>query len=113
MNTRTLISLLEPTMRAISLFLVPLLGVVLMSGCASSTPQYDARFGDAVRQARHAMTLNPAAAAAVPIRSFDGKPARHAADRYHDSFKAPPPVVNVINIGGAVGSGGGGGGGNR
>jgi hypothetical protein len=34
---------------------------------------------------------------------MDGKAAAEALGRYQDSFKTPPPVVNVINIGGAVG----------
>jgi uncharacterized lipoprotein len=78
--------------------------LALVSGCASSpTPRYDARFGEAVRQARQMMTINPNAGATTPVVGMDGKAAAEALDRYHDAFKAPPPVVNVINIGGAVG----------
>ena len=92
--------------------LIPLYLVAgCMAGCASSTPHYDARFGDAVRQARQAMVLNPNPVAPnVPAGTLDGKIAREAADRYHDSYKAPPRVVPVINIGGALAGGGGGGG---
>lgn len=80
---------------------------VVLAACANSpTPQYDARFGDSVRQARQLMTLNPSAgttsSSAAP--GMDGKAAAEAVGRYHDTFKAPPPVVNVINIGGASGS---------
>lgn len=81
--------------------------LALLAGCATSTtPNYDARFGDAVRQARQTMTLNPTAGttAAAPT-GIDGKAAREASERYQESFKKPPPVVNVINIGGAIGSG--------
>lgn len=78
----------------------------LVAGCASSpTPNYDARFGDAVRQARQAMTLNPHAGVTPPVHGLDATAAGEAMGRYHDTFKAPPPVVNVINIGGAVGAG--------
>jgi len=28
--------------------------------------------------------------------------------QYHESYKAPPPAVNVINIGGQIGGQGGG-----
>ena len=78
--------------------------LALLGGCAiSPTPNYDARFGDAVRQARQEMTLNPdAGTAAAPVVGMDGRSAYEALGRYQDSFKAPPPVVNVINIGGAV-----------
>lgn len=73
----------------------------LLAGCASSTPNYDARFGDAVRQARQAQILNPGASTAVvPVGTLEGRTAREAAERYHETYKAPPPVVNVINIGG-------------
>lgn len=90
---------------------VILLAAAVLGGCASTpTPNYDTRFGEAVRQSRHAMTLNPNAGqgSAAPV-GMDGLAVRDAVDRYHDTFKAPPPVVNVINIGGSVsGSGGGG-----
>ena len=76
-----------------------------LAGCASTTPEYDKRFGDAVRLARQQMTINPEAGnRADPVAGLDGPSAREAVQRYQDSFKAPPPVNNVINIGGAVGS---------
>ena len=76
----------------------------VLAGCANThTPNYDLRFGEAVRNARQAMTLNPNAAQAPAPTGMDGAAAHEAVGRYHDSFKAPPPVVNVINIGGAVG----------
>ncbi|MDM5176207.1 hypothetical protein PO883_03255 [Massilia sp. DJPM01] len=80
-----------------ALHLLPVLA--MLAGCATA-PGYDARFGDAVRQARGAMTINPqAGASADPVAGIDGQAARDAMARYHDSFKAPPPVVNVINPG--------------
>lgn len=76
--------------------------LALLAGC-STTPNYDTRFGDAVRQARIAMTINPQAGANPdPATGTDGQAAREALTRYRDSFKAPPPVVNVINIGGGA-----------
>jgi hypothetical protein len=91
---------LEKTMTK-SLVLVSL---ALLGGCVSSaTPNYDARFGDAVRQAREQMTLNPNAATnAAPVAGMDGVAAREAIILYQGASKAPPPVVNVINIGGAA-----------
>ena len=84
-----------------------LLVIALLGGCASSiTPSYDTRFGDAVRQARQRMTLNPNAGANPdPVAGMDGRSAREAVGRYQDSFKSPPPVVNVINIGGSASAG--------
>ncbi len=72
----------------------------LLSAC-STTPHYDASFGDAVRQSRQRMTLNPdAGQREVQVAGMDGKAAHEAIRLYQDSFKAPPPVVNVIQIGG-------------
>jgi len=85
-----------------------LLVCATLGGCAatrSATPDYDMRFGDAVREARHRMTLNPDAAPADSVAGIDGRAAHEAQQRYHDSFKTPPPVVNVINIGGSSGRG--------
>lgn len=74
-----------------------------LAGCASTTPEYDARFGDAVRSTRLAQTLNPQAGENnEPVNGLDGKATREAVVRYYDSFKSPPPVTNVINIGGSL-----------
>jgi hypothetical protein len=75
--------------------------LAVLAGCAA-TPRYDARFGDAVREARRAMTINPDAPPNPdPAAGIDGQAADAAITRYQDSFRKPPPVVNVINIGGA------------
>jgi hypothetical protein len=67
-----------------------------LAGCAA-TPRYDKHFGDAVRQARTAMTLNPKASAnRDPVTGIDGQAAAEAQTRYHDSFKAPPAPQPVI-----------------
>jgi hypothetical protein len=77
---------------------------LLAAGCAE-TPHYDARFGAAVREARLAMTIDQNAGARPDeIKGIDGRSSKEAIKRYQDSFKEPPPVTNVINIGGAVGS---------
>ena len=90
--------------------LMSLLATAAMAGCASSaTPNYDMRFGQAVRQARLTQTINPAAANTDPVSGLDGPAAREAADRYQESFRKPPPTVNVINIGGNIATNQGGG----
>ena len=87
--------------------LLALLTPLALAACATSaTPQYDLRFGDAVREARQRQALN--AGAAPQSRSpdgLDGKSAHDAITLYQNTFKAPPPVVNVINIGGPLGGG--------
>ncbi len=86
---------------------IPILCAALLAGCSynSFTPNYDAHFGDAVRAAALAQTLNPAAGTQAPIMGLDGPAAAQAITRYEDSFKSPPPVVNEINIGGQIGKG--------
>lgn len=81
------------------------IAAVLLTGCASVTPHYDTRFGEAVREAKLKMTINPdAGRSADGAPGMDGMAAREAISIYQGTFKAPPPAVNVINIGGAIGS---------
>ena len=82
--------------------LTPWALLAMLAGC-TTTPHYDAHFGDAVRQARSAMTIDPDAASRPgPAPGMDGPAAQQAIGRYQDSFKAPPPPrsVNVISLGG-------------
>ena len=84
--------------------LTVLAAALLAAGCAE-TPNYDARFGVALRDAQLAMTIDPNAGARPDlIKGIDGRAAKETMKRYQDSFKEPPPVTNVINIGGAIGS---------
>jgi predicted component of type VI protein secretion system len=77
--------------------------LVLTAGCSTMTPQYDTKFGDAVRAAKLKMTINPDAGKNPDqVAGMDGKAARETMNLYHDSFKSPPPAVNVINIGGGL-----------
>ncbi|GAB3466497.1 hypothetical protein GCM10027321_32630 [Massilia terrae] len=78
----------------------PLALLALLAGCAA-TPHYDQHFGEAVRRARVAMAIHRGAPSADPAAGIDGQAAREAVTRYQDSFKTPPPVVNVINTSGA------------
>ena len=81
--------------------------MVQLTGCGSTTPDLDAKFGDAVRTARQQQTLNPAAPMGNnPVLGINGQAAASAQDRYHDSFKAPPKTFEVLGIGGALSSGG-------
>lgn len=75
----------------------------LLSACAATTPALDANFGNAVRQARSAQTLNPNASSnRDPVLGIDGKAAASAQDRYQESFRSPPKTFEIINIGGAL-----------
>ncbi|MCB4364369.1 hypothetical protein KIH07_11530 [Hydrogenophaga taeniospiralis] len=75
----------------------------LLAACASTTPQLDAAFGDAVREARAAQTLNPKASENTdPVLGIDGKAGAAAQQRYQESFQAPPKTFEIINIGGTI-----------
>jgi len=88
----------------LSLRLATLLATTsLLAACASTTPQLDAVFGDAVREARTAQTLNPKASENTdPVLGIDGKAGASAQQRYQESFQAPPRTFEIINIGGAI-----------
>ena len=74
------------------------LTAALLTACASTTPVLDANFGNAVRQARSAQTLNPDASAnRDPVLGIDGQAAAAAQERYQESFKAPPKTFEIIN----------------
>lgn len=76
---------------------------LFLAGCVGATPEYDAKFGEAVRQARALQTLNPDAGRdGDTLPGVDGTAGRAAIDRYQESFRAPPQTFEVLNIGGAT-----------
>lgn len=87
---------------------LPAVAMAALAGCANTTtPVLDSHFGDAVRGAVAQQTLNPDASRNTdPVAGIDGRAAKDAMDRYHESFKTPPKTFSVINIGEGVSSGG-------
>jgi hypothetical protein len=80
-----------------------LLAGALLSGCSTTTPQLDAVFGQAVREARMAQTLYPRASENPdPVLGIDGTAAAAAQQRYQESFQKPPQSFNISNIGGDI-----------
>ena len=80
-----------------------LLPICLLAACASVTPRYDEKFGDTVRAARQAQTVNTQTPVMPdPVLGLDAKAAMNSLERYEDSFKTPPKTFEVINIGGAL-----------
>ncbi|WP_025915675.1 hypothetical protein [Herminiimonas sp. CN] len=72
----------------------------LLSACASTTPQWDANFGNTVRTAFALQVLNPDASQNPdPVSGMDGRAARETIDRYQKSFKEPAPQPNIFTIG--------------
>ena len=73
---------------------------VALAGCLSSTPHWDATFGDSVNQLKEMQTLNPQASQNTdPVAGIDGAAATAAQKSYTKSFTAPPPPVNNFTIG--------------
>ena len=71
-----------------------------LAGCLSSTPHWDATFGDSVRQIKELQTLNPQGSANTdPVAGIDGPAAAAAQKSYAKSFTAPPPPINSLTIG--------------
>ncbi len=67
------------------------------------TKRSDEGFGDAVRQARSSMTIDPAAANNPDtVDGIDAQAASAAITRYQESFKTPAPAASVINTSGAA-----------
>ncbi len=93
----------------IALTVVTVVTASALGGCGSLTPNYDTRFGDALRQARLDMTRNPdAGQQASDEELMDGTTAQQAITRYHAvprAAPAPAPLVNIMNAapGGAPG----------
>lgn len=71
-----------------------------LAGCMTTTPVYDAHFGEAVRIVRAMQTLNPDASLnADPVTGVDARSATFAMDRYNTSFRNPPADTNAYAIG--------------
>jgi hypothetical protein len=78
-----------------------------LGGCMSSTPIWDAHFGEALKTVTQAQIIDPNAALhAQSAQGMDGKSAAAAMGSYDKSFQQPAPSPNAFVIG--VGSGGGG-----
>lgn len=72
----------------------------VLAGCLTSTPHWDATFGDSVNQIKEMQTLNPQASANTdPVAGVDGNAAAAAQKSYTKSFTAPPPPTNSLTIG--------------
>ena len=60
---------------------------LLLSACAATTPQNDARFGQSVRATLASQVADPAAVRNTePVNGIDGRAARAALQRYEHSF---------------------------
>jgi hypothetical protein len=90
-----------------ALVIVP--ACALLGGCMSSSPIWDAHFGESVRAITQAQIIDPQAGEHRPSKpGIDGKSAVSAMTTYDRSFQAPVPAANpfVIGIGTSAGGGG-------
>jgi hypothetical protein len=87
--------------------MLALVTIATLSGCvATTTPQTDARFGEAMSMLKAQQTINPDASLNTdPVIGVDGKAAKGALDNYRDSFRKPPTEsAGFMGIGGVGGS---------
>ncbi|MFM0733073.1 hypothetical protein PQQ52_21595 [Paraburkholderia sediminicola] len=71
-----------------------------LAGCLTSTPHWDATFGDSLNQIKEMQTLNPQASANTdPVAGIDGVAAAAAQKSYAKSFTAPSAPTNNFTIG--------------
>ncbi|MBB3223780.1 hypothetical protein [Pseudoduganella umbonata] len=78
--------------------------VCALTGCGEAimrtTPQWDARFGDATRAAFAQQVIHPGAGRDNrPVNGLDGHSAAAAQQRYQKSFAEPAPAQSVFTIG--------------
>lgn len=87
--------------------LIALLGAAL-GGCMTSTPIWDAHFGQAVRYSTQAQIIDPEAGRHGTLQpGVDGKSAASAMDLYDKSFQQPRVSSNPYTIGVSGGGGSG------
>ena len=71
-----------------------------LAGCLTSTPQWDAHFGETVQQISASQVLNPQAGTnADPVTGVDGGAAAASMFRYDKSFSQPAVVSSPFGIG--------------
>ncbi len=94
----------------IARLLMPLAAVcTALGGCMTSTPVWDAHFGEAVRASSQAQIIDPHAGENNPSTlGVDGQSAVSAMTQYDKLFSAPPVSANPYTIGVSSGMGGGG-----
>ena len=81
-----------------------LVSSLLLGACSTTTtPNLDASFGKALREARANQTLNPRASENKdPVLGIDGQAGVAAQGRYQESFRTPPQTFEVNSIGGGI-----------
>jgi hypothetical protein len=82
-----------------------------LGGCMTSSPIWEAHFGEAVKADRQAQIIDPLAGEHAPSKpGIDGKSAAAAMALYDKSYVQPPTSASPFAIGVSNGSGGSSGG---
>lgn len=77
---------------------------IALGGCMSSSPIWDAHFGEAEKAATQAQIIDPLAAQHAPsVDGIDGKAAASAMAQYDKSFTQPVITINPFVIGVSTG----------
>jgi len=80
-----------------------MLAVVVLAGCASTTPRMDEKFGEALNKAKAQQIINPDASQNTdPVAGVDGQAAKASIDNYHKAYQSPTaaPSGGIGTIGG-------------
>ncbi len=85
--------------KSASLFAGAVACTLLFAGCAPTTPQWDAQFGESMRIAMQQQTLNPDAGGTAPVNGIEAVTGRESITRYRDSFKEPTQPTSAFTIG--------------
>jgi hypothetical protein len=68
-----------------------------LGACTPTTPYLDANFGHAVNAAKAQQIINPEAGKNTdPVAGLDGTSAKESIERYHSTFKEPPPTFDIF-----------------
>lgn len=81
--------------------------LVVLAGCVSTTPNLDAKFGNAVNMAKAQQIVNKDGPKNTdPVAGLDGQAANAVIDRYHKSYETPTPApagaIGVVVGGGTT-----------
>lgn len=78
-----------------------------LTGCVATSPEWDARFGEATRGLTAQQVISPEASLNTnPVNGIDGKAANGAMDQYTKSFTRPTAQPELSLTGGSIGGGG-------
>lgn len=74
--------------------------LTLLTGCVATSPDWDARFGEAARTVAAQQTIAPEASRnADPVAGIDGKAAQGAMGEYAKSYAQPTHQTSAFTIG--------------